>query len=191
MRQDRTRMCGVWKDTRKEGNRRFPGNRLVHLPPSPNVYVLPWSEGATRERAEVCRPQMAGLYRQLAGAGPVLSEGEWQGQDSRAWGERGARGNVLPKGEGRFQTRLHPGTQNALAMGQTGTRCGPQLCPAAGGGAPGGGTGAQAPRAPAHSGARPPAQPTTSIPCKKVRKQHLSGMRGGEAEGTRDLLAKG
>ena len=173
------------------GKRRFPGNRLVRLPPSPDVYILPWSEGPTRERAEVCRPQMASLYRQLAEAGPVLSEGEWQGQDRRARGESGARGNVLPKGEGRFQTRLQPGTQSALAMGQTGTRCGPQLCPAAGGGAPGGGTGAQVPRAPAHSGARLPAQPTTSIPRKNVRKQRLSGMCGGEAEGTRDLLAEG
>lgn len=26
------------------------GHRLMRLPPSPDVYVLPWSEGPTRER---------------------------------------------------------------------------------------------------------------------------------------------
>lgn len=83
----------------------------------------------------------------------------------------------FPKGEGRFQTRQQAGMQSALAMGQPGTRCGPQLSPVAGG------RGASA-----HSGRRPPAQPTTSIPRKKVREQRLRGMCGGEDEGTRDLL---
>ena len=115
-----------------QGRRETDDSKGTDSPPSPDVYVLPWSDGPTREKGEVCCPQMAGLYRELAEAGTVLSEGEWQGQDSRARGEHGAKGKVLPEGgRGRFQTR--PATKNAECsgyLGQTETRCGQQLSPA-------------------------------------------------------------
>lgn len=84
---------------------------------------------------------------------------------------------MLPeKGRGRFQTRQQAGMQSALAMGQPGTRCGPQLSPVAGGGRP------------CTDGRRPPPSPPPLSHARKSGSSVSAGCVEGEDEGTRDLL---
>lgn len=123
MTEDMDRTCGVWNDARKEGNKDdSKGTDLYICPPHlPMFAFYGWSDGPTREKGEVHGPQIAGLYCQLAEAETVLSKGEWWGQDSRAWGEHGAKGKVLPKqDEGRRRFQTHPATKNAEYSGYLG-----------------------------------------------------------------------